>query len=133
MKSIQDIQKIVCNYYDISTNEMLSGSQKRELVQAKQTSIFVCFEYGFTNNIQLETYHNLKRGSFKYVITQVKNLRKTDLLYNKQVFEILESLKFNPKKTEIKDKLTIAKLSINRGELTEMDLDYIINLVDQLD
>jgi len=133
MKSIPEIQKIVCNYFDLSMSDMLSGSQKRELIQAKQTSFFICHEYGFKNKPQLETYHNLKKGSFNYIINQVKNLRKTDSLYNSQVIEILELLKYNPKKTEIIDKLTIARLNFECGNLNKLDLDYIIELVKLLD
>lgn len=46
--SIQDIQKVVCDYYDVDETIMLTKSRKREIVQARQVTMFLAKKY--TNN-----------------------------------------------------------------------------------
>ncbi len=46
--SIQDIQKVVCDYFQVEESVMLSKTRKREIVQARQVTMFLAKKY--TNN-----------------------------------------------------------------------------------
>lgn len=92
--SIIKIQNVVCNYFKISPENFLSGSRKRELVQARQITMYL--SRNLTNN-SLATIGSEIGGrdhaTVLHAFNTVRDLMDTDRIFRKYVVEIEKQLK----------------------------------------
>ena len=93
--SIDYIQKVVCNYFEIPTDSIQSKTRKREIVQARQVAMF--FSKSLTK-ASLATIGSQIGGkdhaTVLHACKTVNNLLETDKLFKGQIEEIEKKLKF---------------------------------------
>jgi chromosomal replication initiator protein len=92
--SIDYIQKVVCNYYNIGLEQLQSKTRKREIVQARQVAMF--FSKTLTKS-SLATIGSQIGGkdhaTVLHACKTVNNLIETDKRFRLQVDEIEKKLK----------------------------------------
>ena len=92
--SIDYIQKVVCNYYNIGLELLQSKTRKREIVQARQVAMF--FSTSLTKS-SLATIGSQIGGkdhaTVLHACKTVNNLIETDKRFRLQVDEIEKKLK----------------------------------------
>ena len=92
--SIDYIQKVVCNYYNIGLEMLQSKTRKREIVQARQVAMF--FSKSMTKS-SLATIGSQIGGkdhaTVLHACKTVNNLIETDKRFRLQVDEIEKKLK----------------------------------------
>ncbi len=92
--SIDYIQKVVCNYYNIGLEMLQSKTRKREIVQARQVAMF--FSKSLTKS-SLATIGSQIGGkdhaTVLHACKTVNNLIETDKRFRLQVDEIEKKLK----------------------------------------
>ena len=92
--SIDYIQKVVCNYYNIGLEQLQSKTRKREIVQARQVAMF--FSKSLTKS-SLATIGSQIGGkdhaTVLHACKTVNNLIETDKRFRLQVDEIEKKLK----------------------------------------
>jgi chromosomal replication initiator protein len=92
--SIDYIQKVVCNYYNIGLEQLQSKTRKREIVQARQVAMF--FSKSMTKS-SLATIGSQIGGkdhaTVLHACKTVNNLIETDKRFRLQVDEIEKKLK----------------------------------------
>ncbi len=93
--SIDYIQKIVCNYFDIGVDMLKSKTRKREIVQARQVAMF--FSKSLTKS-SLATIGSQIGGkdhaTVLHACKTVNNLLDTDKQFKNQIEDIEKKLKF---------------------------------------
>ncbi len=93
--SIDYIQKVVCNYYDIGIELLQSKTRKREIVQARQVAMF--FSKSLTKS-SLATIGSQIGGkdhaTVLHACKTVNNLMDTDKQFRVQIEDIEKKLKF---------------------------------------
>jgi chromosomal replication initiator protein len=92
--SIDYIQKVVCNYYNIGIDQLQSRTRKREIVQARQVAMF--FSKSLTKS-SLATIGSQIGGkdhaTVLHACKTVNNLLETDKRFRLQIDEIEKKLK----------------------------------------
>ena len=92
--SIDYIQKVVCNFYNIALDQLQSKTRKREIVQARQVAMF--FSKSLTKS-SLATIGSQIGGkdhaTVLHACKTVNNLIETDKRFRQQVDEIEKKLK----------------------------------------
>jgi len=92
--SIDYIQKVVCNYYNLNAEQLHQNTRKREIVQARQIAMF--FSKNLTKN-SLTTIGSMLGGkdhaTVLHACKTVMNLIETDKTFRRQVEEIERKLK----------------------------------------
>jgi len=91
--TIENIQKMVCDYYHVDYNKLMTKTRKREVVLARQISMYFAKKY---------TKQSLKAigdhfGGFDHTTvihscTTVKNLMETDTDYKESLLEIQQKV-----------------------------------------
>ncbi len=93
--SIDYIQKVVCNYFDIGIDAVQSKTRKREIVQARQVAMF--FSKSLTKS-SLATIGSQIGGkdhaTVLHACKTVNNLYDTDKHFKSQIEDIEKKLKF---------------------------------------
>lgn len=91
--TIDNIQKMVCDYYEISYDKLQDKTRKREIVQARQISMFLAKQ--FTKN-SLKTIGDHFGGRDHTTVIHscqtVKDLMDTDTLIREQVKELQQKV-----------------------------------------
>ena len=91
--TIDTIQKMVCNYYDVPYEKLLQKTRKREIVQARQISMFLA--KAFTKN-SLKTIGEHFGGRDHTTVIHscqtVKDLMDTDTLFKESVIELQQKV-----------------------------------------
>jgi chromosomal replication initiator protein len=91
--TIDTIQKMVCEYYDITYDKLQAKTRKREIVQARQISMFLA--KNFTKN-SLKTIGDHFGGRDHTTVIHscqtVKDLMDTDTLIREQVKELQQKV-----------------------------------------
>lgn len=91
--TIDNIQKMVCEYYDITYDKLQAKTRKREIVQARQISMFLAKQY--TKN-SLKTIGDHFGGRDHTTVIHscqtVKDLMDTDPLIREQVKELQQKV-----------------------------------------
>jgi chromosomal replication initiator protein len=91
--TIDTIQKMVCDYYDISYDKLQAKTRKREIVQARQISMFLAKQ--FTKN-SLKTIGDHFGGRDHTTVIHscqtVKDLMDTDTMIREQVKELQQKV-----------------------------------------
>ncbi|HJX72478.1 MAG TPA: chromosomal replication initiator protein DnaA [Bacteroidales bacterium] len=93
--SIDYIQKVVCNYFEIPTDSIQSKTRKREIVQARQVAMY------FSKNLTKSSLATIgaqiggkDHATVLHACKTVNNLLETDKLFKGQIEEIEKKLKF---------------------------------------
>jgi len=93
--SIDYIQKVVCNYFDVPVSSMQSKTRKREIVQARQVAMY------FSKNLTKSSLAsigsqigNKDHATVLHACKTVNNLVETDKQFKNQIDEIEKKLKF---------------------------------------
>ncbi len=93
--SIDYIQKVVCNYFEIPTDSIQSKTRKREIVQARQVAMY------FSKNLTKASLATIgsqiggkDHATVLHACKTVNNLLETDKLFKGQIEEIEKKLKF---------------------------------------
>ena len=93
--SIDYIQKIICDFYNISTEMLQTKTRKREIVQARQVAMY--FSKNFTKS-SLATIGSQIGGkdhaTVLHACKTVNNLIETDKQFRTQIQEIEKKLKY---------------------------------------
>jgi len=91
--SIDDIQKMVCNFYNVPYNDLLTKTRKREIVQARQITMY--FAKKFTRS-SLKTIGEHFTGKDHTTVIHscqtVENLMETDQAYREKLLEIQQKV-----------------------------------------
>lgn len=92
--SIDKVQKSVCEYFNISKDEMLSKSRKRNIVQARQIAMYL--SRNLISNCSLSTIGSEIGGkdhaTVLHACMTVSDLMATDAVFKKYVTDIESSL-----------------------------------------
>jgi len=93
--SIDYIQKVVCNYFDVPVDSLQSKTRKREIVQARQVAMF------FSKNLTKSSLATIgsqiggkDHATVLHACKTVNNLLETDKQFKNQIEEIEKKLKF---------------------------------------
>ena len=93
--SIDYIQKVVCNYYNITTDSLKSKTRKREIVQARQVAMY------FSKNLTKSSLATIgsqiggkDHATVLHACKTVNNLVETDKTFRNQIEELEKKLKF---------------------------------------
>jgi len=93
--SIDYIQKVVCNYFDVPVDSLQSKTRKREIVQARQVAMF------FSKNLTKSSLATIglqiggkDHATVLHACKTVNNLIETDKQFKNQIDEIEKKLKF---------------------------------------
>ena len=91
--TIESIQKIVCEYFDVKFEKLLQKTRKREIVQARQITMFL--SKMFTKN-SLKTIGDHFGGRDHTTVIHscqtVKDLMDTDVLFKEHVMELQQKV-----------------------------------------
>jgi chromosomal replication initiator protein len=91
--TIETIQKMVCEYFDVPYDKLLQKTRKREIVQARQISMFLA--KAFTKN-SLKTIGEHFGGRDHTTVIHscqtVKDLMDTDSLFRENVMELQQKV-----------------------------------------
>ena len=91
--TIDTIQKMVCDYFDVSYDKLLQKTRKREIVQARQITMFLA--KAFTKN-SLKTIGEHFGGRDHTTVIHscqtVKDLMDTDNLFRENVLELQQKV-----------------------------------------
>lgn len=92
--SIDKVQKSVCEYFNISRDSLLSKSRKRQIVQARQISMYLC--RNLISNCSLATIGAETGGkdhaTVLHACMTVSDLMETDKTFRKYVSDLETSL-----------------------------------------
>jgi len=93
--SIDYIQKVVCNYFDVAVDALQSKTRKREIVQARQVAMY------FSKNLTKSSLATIgsqiggkDHATVLHACKTVNNLVETDKQFKNQIEEIEKKLKF---------------------------------------
>ena len=93
--SIDYIQKVVCNYYDIGIEMLQSKTRKREIVQARQVAMY------FSKNLTKSSLATIgaqiggkDHATVLHACKTVNNLMDTDKHFKSQIEDIEKKLRF---------------------------------------
>jgi chromosomal replication initiator protein len=91
--TIDTIQKMVCEYFDVSYDKLLAKTRKREIVQARQITMFLA--KAFTKN-SLKTIGEHFGGRDHTTVIHscqtVKDLMDTDAVFKESVLELQQKV-----------------------------------------
>jgi chromosomal replication initiator protein len=91
--TIEAIQKMVCEYFDVPYNRVLQKTRKREIVQARQITMYL--SKAFTKN-SLKTIGEHFGGRDHTTVIHscqtVKDLMDTDSLFREDVAELTQKV-----------------------------------------
>lgn len=90
---IRDIQHMVCSYYNVSYDDLLSTSRKRAIVQARQITMYLSKK--FTNNSLKsigDHFSGKDHTTVIHSVQTVENLMETDTDYREKLLEIQQKV-----------------------------------------
>lgn len=92
--SIDKVQKVVCDYFNITRDDILSKSRKRQIVQARQIAMYLSRQY--ISNCSLATIGaeigGKDHATVLHACTTVSDLMSTDRSFKKYVSDIEQML-----------------------------------------
>jgi len=92
--SIDKVQKVVCEYFNITRDDMLSKSRKRQIVQARQIAMYLSRQY--LTNCSLATIGaeigGKDHATVLHACTTVSDLMSTDKSFKKYVSDLEQIL-----------------------------------------
>lgn len=93
--SVDYIQKVVCNYYNLSPEQMQNNTRKRETVQARQVAMYFCKNFTKSSLASIGSQIGGKdHATVLHAYKTVNNLLETDKNFKRQIEEIEKKLKF---------------------------------------
>lgn len=90
---IEDIQNMVCSFYNLSYNDLLSKTRKREIVQARQITMYLAKKYT-KNSLKAigEHFAGKDHTTVIHSCQTVENLMDTDSAYKEKLDEIMQKV-----------------------------------------
>lgn len=105
--SIEDVVKIVCDYYNITSEQIKSPTRKRETVQKRQVAMSFCIEYKIAClRIVGEEIGGKDHATALHAVKVVKDLIETQREFRNQI-------------AEIRSKINLKLLSLNKSNILE--------------
>lgn len=94
--TIESIQKMVCSFYNIPYDKLLAKTRKREIVQARQITMFLAkkFTKSSLKNIG-EHFGGFDHTTVIHSCQTVENLMDTDLEYKEQLHELQQKVQLS--------------------------------------
>ena len=87
--TIDYIQKVVCNYYDIGVELLQSKTRKREIVQARQVAMYFSKNLTKSSLATIGTEIGMKdHATVLHACKTVNNLMDTDRKYRREIEDI---------------------------------------------
>ena len=93
--SIDFIQRTVCNHFTLTKNQLCSDSRKREIVKARQISMYFCKELTKEIEEEIASKHNRNHSTVNVTWKKVKGRAEVD----KGFFNRIEIINTELKKT----------------------------------
>ena len=91
--TIDQIIKVVCNYYDMDFKTFQSKSQKREIVQARQIAMYFSKNFTKSSLATIGTEIGMKdHATVLHACKTVNNLMDTDRKYRREIEDIKSRL-----------------------------------------
>jgi len=91
--SIDYIQKVVSDYFDLSIDKMKSKTRKREVVQARQISMFLCKKFTNSSLANIGAQSGGKdHATVLHACRTVENLADTDKQFKKYLDDLMKKL-----------------------------------------
>lgn len=88
--SIDKVEDVVCDYFSISREELLSKTRRRQIVQARQIAMYICRNY--ISNCSLSTIGaeigGKDHATVLHACSTVSDLMSTDRVFKKYVVDI---------------------------------------------
>lgn len=90
---IDEIQKMVCNFYNVPYVDLLSKTRKREIVQARQITMYLAKKYTKSSLKAIgEHFSGKDHTTVIHSCQTVENLMDTDTLYKEKLLEIMQKV-----------------------------------------
>jgi chromosomal replication initiator protein len=87
--SVDYIQKVVCDYFKIPVNDMFSQSRKRNIVQARQTSMYFVKKHTDLSLAQVGVHcGNKDHATVLHACRTIENMKTTDKAFKEQLEDI---------------------------------------------
>ena len=87
--SVDYIQKVVCDYFKVSISNMFSASRKRDIVQARQVTMYFVKKYTELSLAQVGVHcGNKDHATVLHACRTVENLKTSDKKYRDQLEDI---------------------------------------------
>ena len=92
--NIEYIQKVVCDYFNISLDTLTSKTRKREIVQARQLVMYFAKEYTKSSLALIGTYcGNKDHATVLHAVRTINNLLETDKQFRGYVKDLDKKIK----------------------------------------
>jgi chromosomal replication initiator protein len=92
---VSDVQKQVCNFFDISINELISQNRSRNLSRPRQIAMYLSKKFTQSSITDIaKKFGGKDHSTIIHGIHKIEELIKSDEGVNKQVQEIAKNLKF---------------------------------------
>jgi chromosomal replication initiator protein len=91
-----EVQKIVCEYFDVPTEKLRESTRKRNVVLARQVSMFLAKQY--TNNSLKaigKHFGNRDHSTVIHSCQAVQNQMDTDQLFSNQVKDLQKKIELS--------------------------------------
>ena len=94
--SIDYIQKLVCDYFDMPDDSLKSKTRKREVVQARQIAMFFAKDMTKSSLKTIGTFFgNRDHSTVIHAVQTVNDLMDTDRKFKNYMEEIARKIKMN--------------------------------------
>ncbi len=90
---IDEIQKMVCNFYNVTYDDLLSKTRKREIVQARQITMYLAKKFTKSSLKAIgEHFSGKDHTTVIHSCQTVENLMDTDTAYKERLLEIMQKV-----------------------------------------
>lgn len=93
--SIDQIKKVVCEYFQIPVDKIASRDRKREVVQARQITMYLAKNLTKTSLMGIGKHFDLHHSTVIHAVNQVKDLKDVDKNFKTDLTAIEKKLKMN--------------------------------------
>lgn len=133
MLSIKAIQKIVLDQYGKTERQFFARTRKREIVEMRQVSIYLCYWHGHPHKDYISKENGLKRG-FDHAERAIIQRMETEPLFNEKI----RDLQLIINRTDIVGKESRVVISdfivkLDRGIVDYENLDNFISALKYFD
>lgn len=91
--SIEDIQSMVCKFYKVSKEDLLSKVRKREIVQARQIAMYLSKKFTRSSLKTIgEQFSGKDHTTVIHSCQTVENLMDTDIAYREKLMELQQKV-----------------------------------------
>lgn len=91
--SIDDIQHMVCDYYNVSYDSLLAKTRKREIVQARQIAMYLAKKFTKSSLKSIgEHFSGKDHTTVIHSCQTVENLMDTDPVYKDKLMDVMQKV-----------------------------------------